>query len=49
MVTTLQKDYKERIMPALKEQFNYHTVMQIPAWRKSLSTRVSARQHRTRS
>ena len=28
--TTLQKDYKERIVPALEKEFNYTTVMQVP-------------------
>ncbi len=28
--TTLQKDYKERIVPALEKQFNYTTIMQVP-------------------
>lgn len=27
---TLQKDYKERIVPALEKEFNYTTVMQVP-------------------
>lgn len=26
--TTLKKDYKERIVPALEKEFNYSTVMQ---------------------
>ncbi|MDE6207183.1 MAG: 50S ribosomal protein L5 [Muribaculaceae bacterium] len=30
MSTTLQKDYKERIVPALEKEFNYSTVMQVP-------------------
>ena len=34
MVTTLQKDYKERIVPALEKQFNYSTVMQVPRLEK---------------
>ena len=28
--TTLQEDYKERIVPALEKEFNYTTVMQVP-------------------
>ena len=32
--TTLQKDYKERIVPALEKQFNYTTVMQVPRLEK---------------
>ena len=34
MVTTLQKDYKERIVPALENQYNYSTVMQVPRLEK---------------
>ena len=34
MVTILQKDYKERIVPALEKQFNYSTVMQVPRLEK---------------
>ena len=34
MVTTLQKDYKERIVPALEKQFNYSTVMRVPRLEK---------------
>ncbi len=34
MSTTLQKDYKERIVPALVREFNYSTVMQVPALEK---------------
>ncbi len=34
MVTTLQKDYKERIVPALEKEFNYSTVMQVPRLEK---------------
>ena len=30
MSTTLQKEYKERIVPALEKEFNYSTVMQVP-------------------
>ena len=32
--TTLQKDYKERIIPALEKEFNYTTVMQVPRLEK---------------
>ena len=32
--TTLQKDYKERIVPALEKEFNYTTVMQVPRLEK---------------
>jgi large subunit ribosomal protein L5 len=32
--TTLQKDYKERIVPILEKQFNYSTVMQVPKLEK---------------
>ena len=32
--TTLQKDYKERIVPALTKEFNYSTVMQVPRLEK---------------
>ncbi len=34
MVTTLQKDYKERIVPVLEKEFNYSTVMQVPRLEK---------------
>ena len=34
MATTLQKDYKERIVPALEREFNYSTVMQVPRLEK---------------
>ncbi|CCX44711.1 MAG: 50S ribosomal protein L5 [Muribaculaceae bacterium] len=34
MTTTLQKDYKERIVPALEKQFNYKTVMMVPKLKK---------------
>lgn len=34
MATTLQKDYKERIVPALVKEFNYTTVMQVPKLKK---------------
>ncbi len=34
MSTTLQKDYKERIVPALEREFNYSTVMQVPRLEK---------------
>lgn len=30
METTLSKDYKERIVPALTKEFGYSTVMQVP-------------------
>lgn len=30
----IQKDYKERIVPALVKQFNYSTVMQVPRLKK---------------
>ena len=32
--TTLQKDYKERIVPALEKEFNYKTVMEVPRLKK---------------
>ena len=34
MSTTLQKDYKERIVPALEKEFKYTTVMQVPKLKK---------------
>ena len=34
MSTTLQKDYKERIVPALEKEFSYTTVMQVPRLKK---------------
>ena len=34
MSTSLQKDYKERIVPALEREFNYTTVMQVPRLEK---------------
>ena len=34
MTTTLQKDYKERIVPALEKQLNYKTVMMVPKLKK---------------
>ncbi len=34
MSTTLQKDYKERIVPALEKEFQYSTVMQVPRLEK---------------
>ena len=34
MTTTLQKDYKERIVPALESEFKYSTVMQVPRLEK---------------
>ncbi len=33
-MTTLQKEYKERIVPALEKEFNYTTVMQVPKLKK---------------
>lgn len=33
-MTTLEKDYKERIVPALVKEFNYSTVMQVPKLKK---------------
>ena len=33
-MTTLQKEYKERIVPALAKEFNYTTVMQVPRLKK---------------
>ncbi len=33
-IPTLRKDYKERIMPALKEHFSYKSVMQVPKLEK---------------
>lgn len=33
-VTTLKKDYIERIVPALEKEFNYSTVMQVPKLKK---------------
>ncbi|KGN96206.1 50S ribosomal protein L5 [Porphyromonas sp. COT-108 OH2963] len=33
-VNNLQKDYKERIVPALMKEFGYSTVMQVPAIKK---------------
>ena len=32
--TTLKKDYKERIVPALEKESNYSTVMQVPRLKK---------------
>ena len=32
--TTLKKDYKERIVPALEKEFNSSTVMQVPRLKK---------------
>ena len=32
--TTLKKDYKERIVPALMKEFSYTTVMQVPVLKK---------------
>ena len=32
--TTLKKDYKERIVPALEKEFNYSPVMQVPRLKK---------------
>lgn len=34
MVTTLKKDYVERIVPALEKEFGYTTVMQVPRLKK---------------
>ena len=34
MSTTLQKDYKECIVPALEKEFNYSTIMQVPRLEK---------------
>ncbi len=34
MSTTLQKEYKERIVPALEKEFNYGSVMQVPRLKK---------------
>ena len=34
MSTTLSKDYKERIVPELTEEFKYKTVMQVPRLEK---------------
>ncbi len=34
MSATLQKDYKERIVPALEKEFNYSTIMQVPRLEK---------------
>ena len=34
MTTSLQKDYKERIVPALESEFNYSTLMQVPRLEK---------------
>jgi large subunit ribosomal protein L5 len=34
MSTTLSKDYKERIVPALEKEFGYSTVMQVPRLEK---------------
>ena len=33
-MTTLKKDYMERIVPALEKEFNYTTVMQVPRLKK---------------
>ncbi len=33
-MTTLQNEYKERIVPALEKEFNYTTVMQVPRLKK---------------
>ena len=33
-MTTLQKEYRERIVPALEKEFNYKTVMQVPRLKK---------------
>ena len=34
MSTTLHKEYKERIVPALEKEFNYSSVMQVPRLKK---------------
>ena len=34
MSTTLQKEYKERIVPALESEFHYSSVMQVPRLEK---------------
>ena len=34
METTLSKDYKERIVPALTKEFGYTTVMRVPRLEK---------------
>lgn len=34
MSTTLHKEYKERIVPALEKEFNYTSVMQVPRLKK---------------
>lgn len=34
MSTTLQKEYKERIVPALENEFHYSSVMQVPRLEK---------------
>jgi large subunit ribosomal protein L5 len=34
MSTTLSKEYKERIVPALEKEFGYSTVMQVPKLKK---------------
>ena len=34
MTATLKKDYNERIVPALKKEFGYTTVMQVPKLKK---------------
>lgn len=34
MSTTLQKEYKERIVPALEKEFKYKSVMQVPKLKK---------------
>ena len=34
METTLSKDYKDRIVPALTKEFGYNTVMQVPRLEK---------------
>jgi large subunit ribosomal protein L5 len=34
MSTTLSKEYKERIIPALEKEFGYSTVMQVPKLKK---------------
>ena len=34
MANSLQKDYKERIVPALEKEFKYSSVMQVPRLEK---------------
>ena len=39
----LKQRYREEIVAALREQFGYANVMQVPAWSRSWSTWASAR------